>query len=120
MPDRSRRVRLTLIALAVAALLTAGAAFTYAILQTRHTANALATEIRVHCVTDATTTNRQRTLDLGLIASDRAYLAILHREDKNPASAHDENLIAGQIAWLAEVLTVRLRDLPAYHDPRNC
>jgi hypothetical protein len=119
-PDKSRRIRLALITVSLLALLTAGLAFTYAIQQNRHTAMALAAEIHAHCVSDATTSNRQRRLDLGLITSDNKFLTVLNREAERPASVHDENLITAQTAWLIQVLRVREGDLPPYRDPSRC
>jgi type VI protein secretion system component VasK len=118
-PDRSR-IQVILYILALVALIAGVTGLTVAITQNRHTAAALATEIRQHCRADAATSNRQRTLDLGLIASDQAYLAILRREAERPASAHDENLIDGQTVWLRKVLHVRMGDLPPYRDPAKC
>ncbi len=120
MPDRSRRVRLALIFVAVAALAVAGFTFAYATVQNHHTEAALAAEIRAHCLADAHVSNRQRTLDLGLIAADRHYLAVLHAEAERPASVHDENLIDAEDAWLTHVLDVRYADLPPYRDPARC
>jgi hypothetical protein len=117
---RPARAAAVLYASAAVALAIAVAAGLIAVSQARTTASALKNEVRAHCVSDARVSNRQRTLDLGLIASDQTYLAILRREAAHPASAHDETLIGGEAAWLHEVLHVRLGDLPPYRDPSTC
>jgi uncharacterized protein HemX len=117
---RPGRAAAILYAAAALALAIAVAAGLTAVSQARTTAAALKAEVRAHCVADARVSNRQRTLDLGLITSDQAYLAILRREAKRPASTHDETLIDGQETWLHEVLHVRLGDLPPYRDPSQC
>jgi hypothetical protein len=113
--------------LALSALIIGATAFTVAIRQAQNattqatrTAAALTAEIRAHCIADATNSNRQRRLDLGLIVSDRAYLTVLHREAEHPAVAHDETLITAEDTWLTHVLDVRYADLPAYRDPARC
>jgi hypothetical protein len=117
---RPGRAAVILYASAAVALAIAVAAGLVAVSQARTTATALKAEVRAHCVADAAVSNRQRTLDLGLIASDQTYLAILRREAAHPASAHDEALIGGEAAWLHEVLHVRLGDLPPYRNPARC
>jgi hypothetical protein len=124
---RNRRARLILYLLTLTALFAAAVAFTVAIwqarnatAQARHVAAALTAEVHAHCVSDATTSNRQRRLDLGLITSDNKFLTVLNREAERPASVHDENLITAQTAWLIQVLRVREGDLPPYRDPSRC
>jgi hypothetical protein len=131
---RPGRAAVILYAFAALALAVAVAAGLTAVSQARSAASqaraaaarahrgevALKAEVRAHCVSDARVSNRQRKLDLGLIASDQTYLAILRREAEHPASAHDETLIGGEAAWLHEVLHVRLGDLPPYRDPSRC
>ena len=120
MPDRSRRVRLTLFGLAVAALLLAGAAFAYAIAQNRHTASALAAEISRHCLVDTAASNDRRKLDLALIKADEAQISRLLATLPHARTRASRELVAGQILWLHDVLDARRDNLPAYDNPARC
>jgi hypothetical protein len=117
--DRARPVRVVAFAVAALALIVAGVAFAYAAVQAREARQAIAAEVIAHCRADAADANRQRALDLALLAADRAVIARLtatlaHGTDE------DRDEAAAALSYYRAAAAARVADLPAYEDPADC
>jgi hypothetical protein len=64
--------------------------------------------------------NRQRRLDLALIASDRLQIAVLAAELPHAGDDTDGVIIRARLAGLHTDPNARLADVPPYTSPSSC
>jgi hypothetical protein len=124
---RNRRLRAGLFGMAALAVVVGAGGFATAIAQNRTAIRdtvaaraAIAAEVQRHCLDDTAASDRQRRLDLALIAADDQLRTTLRREEPLAASRHDQALIDAQETWVVASLVARHRDLPAYSSPAHC
>lgn len=122
-----RRIHLRgiLLTLSLLAFIVAAAAFAYSLSQTQRLAAqnraiiaVQRADARRHCIEDAAVANRQRALDLTLMAADRQILA--HLRDMPLTGTADHRLHQDLIGYYTTALTARQADLPVYINPHSC
>jgi hypothetical protein len=124
MPSRSRWLRAVLFGLAAAALLVSAAAFFVALRSVADAHARLDREVAARCVTDAQRADRQRALDLGLIAADEAEIRALSAERAKVARLRVPPWVLTEVSTEITADTtrvaVRRADVPAYVPPASC
>ena len=128
--DRRRRSRIrNLLAIAgCVALLVAAGSFAYALQQASNARSQLAAEARTvaiaeksRCLDNAAHNNRQRVLDLALLAADQAVITRLAAVQGHQGLDPDDKLIIGaQLDYYQDAAAARLKDIPPYTDPASC